>query len=727
MNHGEKLDGELAGPSKPRVEVLCVNDHPFAITKDDLRTTETGKSAIAFCPACGGVARVTKANVGKLYGFKRNDTKAFLATLKAIRSAQLNVSPGGINQPSSVSTTAPDLSRGENPVVIVKEGVNKEYIANEEIVDGPGGRVTRYRVRGEDLDDGDDEGDEDEDNDEYEDDDDDEYEPSRGRRRPRRLQRRQRRTIERPKPIPEEDLEELDVESERERERREQRERVRKGKELIDKRSRRMPIIQEDVEFDSNRTLKEIVAESGLDDYTLERIFDYIDMQPDGWQPAAIQGVLQMYMPQVAAQRLASRYQAEISKETKRRDREQQALSLIGNPAGNIRLSGGAAMNQPPMGYPSLNERSPMGAPLFAQGNSSQIDQSGFPQDPRAYIQRGDNPYVGLNLSSQRARGAASMGEVREYVDSILARERESMAREREMIAAQRREEEFRREIAELRQKVDHPPAPPAGGMDELQKLYVQSLQKQVDRLMEHALVGGKTDLTGLIAEIRDLKKSTDQPIPGISGVPSTAALKDLVELQKLSNDINVAKLDFQESMESKKFTKDLVEGALQQIGQTIATVYTARSGGAGGISSGSPMSPTSTVVPMPPPSTPPAPPASLPTPASVEEVAPKTYNVKAQAKEGKMQIPCPLCGGVMSASPGDAQVTCPNNPAHKFGLEPPKDVVEALTKPVEKLTESAPEKPTDALVESIIGERKPGKLVVPPSEDLLKTYGGVM
>ena len=62
-------------------------------------------------------------------------------------------------------------------------------------------------------------------------------------------------------------------------------------------------------------------------------------MQPDGWQPQAIQGILQMYMSPAAAVKISQRYQAELYKEEKRRERERMMMSYMGDPSGNMRLN----------------------------------------------------------------------------------------------------------------------------------------------------------------------------------------------------------------------------------------------------------------------------------------------------------------------------------------------------------------------------------------------------
>jgi hypothetical protein len=736
--HGEKLDGELGGKPKPRVEVMCVNGHTFAPTKDDIKTTESGKSPIAFCPVCGGVARVTKANLGKLFAFKRNDTRAFHATVKSIRNAQLNVAAavnaGPVATPAAgQGGAAPDLSRGD-PGSVIQVTRDPEFTAQREVVDGPEGKVTRYRVRQpEDEDDEDDDGDDEEYDDEEGDEEDDEEEVDE----PRKPRRRRSLTVRKPSQA---DLDALDDQAELERERADREERVRRGKELITARRARMPVVEDEAEFDPNQTLKEIVAESGLDEYTLERVYDYIDMQPDGWQPAAIQGILQMYIAPQAAQRLASRYQAEIYKETKRRDREQQALSLIGNPAGNLRMPGGGTRNSPPFGYPPLGQGNQPGAAMFAQPSGSPPYPLGVPgapnqvpQDPRF---RFDPNEI---FRTQRRKDGMSPDEVKNYVDAVLTREREAQM-------VQQREDSMRREIESLRtqmvQMIQTSAQKPqtSSPMDEVQKQYVAGLQAQVNMLMQYLLQaaqqGGKVDLTGLQNEIRDLKKSAEQSVTGLGGIGGSTGLRDLVELQKLSNDINVAKLEFQESLQSKQFTKDLVEGALQQIGQTIASVYTAKGTG---MPIGAPV-PPARAQPLSPPSMAvpptPSPPAPVPAPQKaetvVEEVSPKTYSVKAQAKGGKMDIPCPVagCDGVISASPGDMRVVCPKNASHVFTLEPPQDVVDAIRK-----KEAPPhptvqeEKPIEQLVESVLagGGSVSDKPVVPPTEAHKKTYGGVL
>ena len=79
----------------------------------------------------------------------------------------------------------------------------------------------------------------------------------------------------------------------------------------------------DDEEFDPNEILMELIEESGLDKATVDRIADYVYMQPTGWQPAAIKGILEMYISPASANKIAMRYSAEIMKEEKKRERER--------------------------------------------------------------------------------------------------------------------------------------------------------------------------------------------------------------------------------------------------------------------------------------------------------------------------------------------------------------------------------------------------------------------
>ena len=146
--------------------------------------------------------------------------------------------------------------------------------------------------------------------------------------------------------------------------------------------------------MDPNDILKDVIDESGIDEVSRDHIFDYIDLQPDGWQPSAIQGVIEMYVSPASARKIAQRYQAELYREQKRREREQRLLNMMGIPAGNIRLDDHRGMGVPPFNNPVGRGAPPIGAPF---PGSQRMDPYGRDQygndpygdgqyrDPRAY------------------------------------------------------------------------------------------------------------------------------------------------------------------------------------------------------------------------------------------------------------------------------------------------------------------------------------------------------
>ncbi len=692
---GHELDAALAGMDKKSIEVHCVNNHPFKITEADLKTTETGKSAIAFCPVCGGVARVNKGPLGKLMGFKRADTTAYYASLKKIRSRQMKelgaeptavktvvggslIDPNGVASVAGPAVKTPDLSRG-GPIVIEED---KDF-------------------EDEDEDDDDEDDDEDEEYEAEMEDAEDEEEPAKkrfrvkqreeSRRQVPRKATPQRRLIKRTKPrrYEEEEMEEEEEEEEYEP----RRGTVRRGS------------IMDEEDIDPNEVLKDIIEEAGFDESTLSRLFDYIDLQPDGWQPAAIQGMLQMYIPPMMATRIASRYQAELYKITKKREMQQQAMAYIGHPTGNMRLQPGTP-NIPPIMNPLQNQYGP-GAQQFN------------PQNPMGFNQQNPNPWQQQQPYPQqaqyppqppifRSRGV-STEEVREIVNETVGRELRAV---REM---------FQQQMAAQEQKKKEDAL-----LDEIRRLREQSAQPQhknepdyyvkqqgdlLNTLMAHILTGKKegTDVSPLIInELRnlrdDLKKGEEA-----GGLPHPSQLQGYIELQRLTNEMNLARSEFDEKRESRQSNKDLIENALGKVGEIAAQLYmasveqakanaaaTAAAAGAGAAAGA--VAAEAITAPQEKPLQQleaQKPKESEPEAATVVKKEDKVFNVSAARTADLIKMQCPVegCGGEIICTPQATRVICSKNAKHVFELEPnvpeKKEEVPTATTPESMQTET--------------------------------------
>ena len=69
---GEEID--TAGDSM--LKTKCIKGHKFAVPRDKIQTSSSGKSFIAMCPKCNGVARLRREDVLKLFGVNPRDHAA---------------------------------------------------------------------------------------------------------------------------------------------------------------------------------------------------------------------------------------------------------------------------------------------------------------------------------------------------------------------------------------------------------------------------------------------------------------------------------------------------------------------------------------------------------------------------------------------------------------------------------------------------------------------------
>ena len=356
MDTDDRLDEEI----DKTIKTKCIKGHKFNVQREKIQTSSTGKSFVTLCPKCNGVARLRKNEVYELFGVNPRDHVAVgklyesLAIGNTPIQGQTSSMPPTVNgsiDGSPVVTTEKDSGDEDADEETDADFEDDEDDEDEEEIDanpddeytavveeahdvtGKGKPIRRFRVLDEDTDDEDEE-----------DIDQTVKTPVKIPKKPNKPDRpdipdipvqKSRRQVDYDG---EDDEMEDDVETHRRNSRKRDRIRAR-------------TVVEDDYKFDPNDVLKDLIEESGLDENTLGRIFDYIDMQPDGWQPAGVQGVLQMYLSPASAQKIATRYQAEIYKEEKRRERERSMMNLVGNPSGNMRLF----QNDPGMNFSPIN------------------------------------------------------------------------------------------------------------------------------------------------------------------------------------------------------------------------------------------------------------------------------------------------------------------------------------------------------------------------------------
>ena len=697
---GEEID--TAGDSM--LKTKCIKGHKFAVPRDKIQTSSSGKSFIAMCPKCNGVARLRREDVLKLFGVNPRDHAAVaklysdlaLGTTPATSNnaeVHAGVLPGNGAQfqfPSSEPESSPSQTR----IKVADRGAEDEgeeeeedveYIDcdgncekcdepdcedreaefdgeesnNEETVEETGGRrgsertykarvesapdvtgksksVQRFRV-GRDDDDA-----------ENEEDADDRHES-----------RRDRSSRKVPKAY--------DRGRERSRSR---------GASGSRRKMRPDPIDLDEEEFDPNEVLKDIIDESGLDDTSIRRIFEYVDMQPDGWQPQAIQGILQMYMSPAAAVKISQRYQAELYKEEKRRERERMMMSYIGAPSGNMRLNDVIpGMNAGPFNAP-LRDRTFPGMTYPQQQYPPQYPPQGsFREVPREFPPRVDyDPRFVPRRDGFRSSGV-SIDEVNRVVDAKLnsAVERITAA----MTNAQRRDSEVS-EARELRALVfDLIKAKTAPDTQSSQNPQVTEMMKSqnsmIDKLMSHTLSAATIKppedpyMKILLQELITSKKSTGATPP--LGTTSEE-LSQRIQLQRLANELELAQADFQDKREGRTFVRDIAGQALSKVGESVASAWIesqriqanaamaiAQAGGAG--SAGMAMA-------VPPGEVPPeeVDHQSELEPSSETTEVPKditTFRARGTPDEtGEIHVKCPTCDADMIAQVGDLEISCP-------------------------------------------------------------------
>ena len=673
------LEEQMDNTDQMLISTKCINGHKFKVPKEKIQASSSGKSFVTLCPKCNKVARLRKEEVFQSFGVNPRDHVA-VGNLFASLS---NQSPSPTSTASiPVNGSALQDAARKNGALVTNASVpeeeedddedddeddedagEKEYTAQVETADditGKQKKIQRFRTVSDE-----------EDTEDDEEDDDDEYE-----RTPVKNKKQTKKTRPRVRDVVQEDDDDDDDEDDED---------DRRGSKRKRKTTRRS--VAEDEPVDPNEILKDVIEESGVDETSMSRIFDYIDLQPDGWQPAAIQGVIQMYISPAAAAKIAQRYQAELYKEDKRRERERYLMNMVGTPAGNMRLNNTGATNIPPFNNPLSRGAPPIGAPY----------PGGYPQRGDPYAPRGD-PYAPQyqdphypdpryndpRMQSQavplrREAPAMSPFQVKQMISEELEARFEKL---QTALTATKREDTLQNELAQMRALVfdvlKQRPTESGAGSQKTDPLLASLLTNQSDLnktlLMNTLDKSNKEDPMQkiLIQELMELKKVRSAP----PLTHTTEELTQRIQLQKLANDLELAQADFRDKAEGRAFARDLAGQALTKIGESFATAYletqrTAAMQATQVQSSGLTPPPRAQAEPQkavrvenvqePKPQI-----ESSAQPRAIESDDSETqrdvekYHVKGVTQsDGSLSIPCPTCGSDIIAYPGDTKISC--------------------------------------------------------------------
>ena len=650
----EQIDEDIG----KTISTKCIKGHKIQVPKEKIQTSSTGKSFVTLCPKCNGVARLKKDEVFELFGVNPRD---HVAVGKLYESLAIGNTPaqGETSQnPPSTDDGSPDGSPvqvdddDEDDDDIDEDDLDdeddgdddEEYTATIETVPdvtGKGKTVRRFRVEGYE--------------DDGEEDDSDASDP-----RNRTSVKPQRKSTSPPSKKPrgrrEEEGDNMENEEHPRRSAARSRDRVK-------------PVIEDEV-FDPNDILKDLIEEAGLDDQTLARIFDYIDMQPDGWQPAAIQGVLQMYLSPASATKISQRYQAELYKEEKRRERERQMLNLIGNPSGNMRLYDNQMQNSSPMNSPLRQQQ---GFGQFGGGSQFPPAQgfapngSSFPPDP--YQPRGNPDFM---IAPQRppVRTGVSAYDVERMIDAKLDGVVDKLAKamgdtKREDLLAQEAKEMRMMFMELLKTNMSSKGSEDPKTADPMLAQLMTNQATMLNTLMQDRLNSKPADpmenpiMKIMLQEVLSKKATSAPPL-----ATTSEELSQRIQLQRLANELELAQGEFKDKQDGRAFTRDLAGQALSKIGESVASAWIEtqriQAEAAKEIASRQAMAP-------------PAPRRiQSPTPIDRPELTQDSgehpvvtepnamHKVRGiPSKDGTVTMPCPTCGSEMTAKIGDPTITC--------------------------------------------------------------------
>jgi len=689
---GDEID--TAGDSM--LKTKCIKGHKFAVPRDKIQTSSSGKSFIAMCPKCNGVARLRREEVLKLFGVNPRDHAAVaklysdlaIGTTPATSNnseVHTGVLPGNGSQ-FQFPASEPEPSPSQTRVQVAGRGVEEEETDDEDVeyIDCDGNCAECDEPDCEDRE-SEFEGEDGEESNHAE-----EVKETGGRRGGERTYKARvesapdvtgkSKSVQRFRVGRDDDDAEIEEdtddrhESRRDRSSRKvpkahdhgrERERTR-GASASRRQMRPNPIDLDEEEFDPNEVLKDIIDESGLDDTSIQRIFGYIDLQTDGWQPQAIQGVLQMYMSPAAAVKISQRYQAELYKEEKRRERERIMMGFIGAPSGNMRLSDtNMGMNSAPFNSPLRGDRM---FPGMQYPQQFPQQPGAFREVPREFPPRDDyDPRFAPRREGFRSSGV-SLDEVNRAIDVKLnnAVERITAA----MTNAQRRDSEVS-EARELRALVfdlikakTAPEIPPAQNPQVTEMM--KSQNTMLDKLMSHALASATNKppedpyMKILLQELIGKKSTGATPPLGTT----SEELSQRIQLQRLANDLELAQADFQDKREGRTFIRDIAGQALSKVGESVAAAWiesqriqasaSVAIAQAGGTGVGMAMAV--------PPSEVQQPESEAPAPETPEvPTDSNTFRTRGTPDEtGEIHIKCPTCDADMIAHAGDLEILCP-------------------------------------------------------------------
>jgi hypothetical protein len=661
MEMDEKLDNDI----DKTISTKCIKGHKFKVPREKISCSASGKSFVTLCPKCNSVARLRKEDVFELYGINPRDHVA-------VGNLYASLVAGGVPDQGETTSTPPQ-AEAPAPVPFVgkddepdlneeeedeedeeeedeeeedeeEEDDDQEYTAVVETVPDVTGKkktVQRMRLVVEDEDE----------------EDDGEYErsktPVKRSKKPqeRKQERKQVKKARRPAGRYEEDFEEEDMEEEEEQPQR----RSRKPQ-----REQQQATVEE--EFDPNEVIMELLEESGLDNATIDRIADYVYMQPTGWQPPALAGILELYISPASAKKIALRYSAELSKEEQRRSREQAVMGMMGGLSNNTRLFNPAPMNSPPLNTPLQGgfpqQFPPQSFPgQFPAGQQFPPQQQGFAQDYRAPpAPRGVTAY-----ETEKMIDAKLDVKFKELAEVLVSSKREEAA------AAEARE--MRNLVFEILKDRTGQAQTPANVQNPQVTEFMKTQGGLVDTLLKVALDKKPSSLMDdpfmkiMLQELISSKKST---APSLG--TTSEELRQRIELQRLANDLEMSQAEFKDKQDGRVFTRDLASQALSKIGEAAASAYiesqriqaeTAKAIAAqervARIQGTLPQQKTAVI--------------NEPEPQKPEESPTETHGampgdehkVKAVPDEtGNIHLPCPVCNTTMTAKPGDKEVVCP-------------------------------------------------------------------
>ena len=668
----EKIDDDIG----KTISTKCIKGHKFQVPKEKIQTSSTGKSFVTLCPKCNGVARLRKDEVYELFGINPRDHVAVgklyesLAIGSTPAQGQTSQSPptvGGAPDGSPVDVPpededddeddedGDDFDEEDDDEDDEDEDEDEEFTAIVETVPDVTGKkksVSRFRVTG------------------YEDDDEEPEDDPRDRT-PVKASKK----VEKPakKPRAKAQRREVEEDDEMDEEQAPTRQPRSRGRASI-------PAVEE-TEFDPNDVLKDLIEESGLDETTIGRIFDYIDMQPDGWQPAAIQGVLQMYISPGSATKISQRYQAELYREEKRRAREQQMMNLIGNPSGNMKLFDPSVPNTSPINSP-LRQAMPGFAP-----NGSQFPQGGQFTPQGQFAQQGqfapqgqfsNDPYAtsrGFLPDMPRApapRGVSAL-DVERLIDAKLDGVVEKLAKamgesKREDLMAQEAKE-MRMMMLELLKTNMTAKSADDSKPDPMLTQLMTNQASMLNTLMQDRLSAKPADpmynplMKILLQETLSKKPTSAPPL-----ATTSEELSQRIQLQRLANELELAQADFKDKQDGRAFTRDLAGQALSKIGESVASAYietqriqaeaqkeiAAQQARAVGMTRGTPQGAAAVQMAT-------APQVGMPQqPEDAGSEPSAMHKVRGvPSSDGTVTMPCPTCGSTITAKPGDTTVIC--------------------------------------------------------------------